>query len=57
MARDLNILCHDAVFKLTQMVPLDMFPQTAHVESVAELRRTQTGLANASPIDSTLPAR
>jgi tRNA/tmRNA/rRNA uracil-C5-methylase (TrmA/RlmC/RlmD family) len=39
MARDLNILCREGVFKLTQMVPLDMFPQTAHVESVADLRR------------------
>jgi tRNA/tmRNA/rRNA uracil-C5-methylase (TrmA/RlmC/RlmD family) len=39
MARDLNILCGDGVFNLAQLVPLDMFPQTAHVESVADLRR------------------
>jgi tRNA/tmRNA/rRNA uracil-C5-methylase (TrmA/RlmC/RlmD family) len=39
MARDLNILCAEDVFKVTQVVPLDMFPQTAHVECVAELRR------------------
>jgi tRNA/tmRNA/rRNA uracil-C5-methylase (TrmA/RlmC/RlmD family) len=38
MARDLNILCREGVFKLTQMMPLDMFPQTAHVESVADVR-------------------
>jgi 23S rRNA (uracil1939-C5)-methyltransferase len=38
MARDLNILCADAVFTVGQVVPLDMFPQTAHVESVADLR-------------------
>jgi tRNA/tmRNA/rRNA uracil-C5-methylase (TrmA/RlmC/RlmD family) len=38
MARDLNILCADNVFNLAQVVPLDMFPQTAHVESVADLR-------------------
>jgi 23S rRNA (uracil1939-C5)-methyltransferase len=38
MARDLNVLCAEGVFKLKQMVPLDMFPQTAHVESVADLR-------------------
>jgi tRNA/tmRNA/rRNA uracil-C5-methylase (TrmA/RlmC/RlmD family) len=38
MARDLNVLCADGVFKLVQVVPLDMFPQTQHVECVAELR-------------------
>ena len=39
MARDLNILCADDVFELTQVQPLDMFPQTQHVECVAALRR------------------
>lgn len=38
MARDLNILCADNVFKLTRVVPLDMFPQTQHVECIADLR-------------------
>lgn len=38
MARDLNILCSEGVFNLTHVVPLDMFPQTAHVECVADLR-------------------
>jgi tRNA/tmRNA/rRNA uracil-C5-methylase (TrmA/RlmC/RlmD family) len=38
MARDLNVLCADGVFNLMQVVPLDMFPQTQHVECVAELR-------------------
>jgi tRNA/tmRNA/rRNA uracil-C5-methylase (TrmA/RlmC/RlmD family) len=38
MARDLNVLCAESVFRLTRVVPLDMFPQTAHVECVAELR-------------------
>ena len=38
MARDLNILCGDGVFELTQVQPLDMFPQTQHVECVADLR-------------------
>ena len=38
MARDLNVLCADGVFRLVQVVPLDMFPQTQHVECVAELR-------------------
>lgn len=39
MARDLNVLCSEGVFQLVQVVPLDMFPQTQHVECVAELRR------------------
>jgi tRNA/tmRNA/rRNA uracil-C5-methylase (TrmA/RlmC/RlmD family) len=38
MARDLNILCGDGVFELAQVQPLDMFPQTQHVECVADLR-------------------
>jgi tRNA/tmRNA/rRNA uracil-C5-methylase (TrmA/RlmC/RlmD family) len=38
MARDLNIMCGDGVFKVMRIVPLDMFPQTAHVECVADLR-------------------
>ncbi len=38
MARDLNILCTDGVFELTRVQPLDMFPQTQHVECVADLR-------------------
>jgi tRNA/tmRNA/rRNA uracil-C5-methylase (TrmA/RlmC/RlmD family) len=38
MARDLNVLCADNVFNLVQVVPLDMFPQTQHVECLAELR-------------------
>jgi tRNA/tmRNA/rRNA uracil-C5-methylase (TrmA/RlmC/RlmD family) len=39
MARDLNILSSDGVFNLAQVQPLDMFPQTQHVECVADLRR------------------
>ena len=38
MARDLNVLCGDGVFELARVQPLDMFPQTQHVECVAELR-------------------
>jgi tRNA/tmRNA/rRNA uracil-C5-methylase (TrmA/RlmC/RlmD family) len=38
MARDLNILCADGVFDLVNVIPLDMFPQTQHVECVADLR-------------------
>ncbi len=38
MARDLNVLCGEGVFHLAQVVPLDMFPNTQHVECVADLR-------------------
>ena len=38
LARDLNILCVDGVFELVNVIPLDMFPQTQHVECVADLR-------------------
>jgi 23S rRNA (uracil1939-C5)-methyltransferase len=38
MARDLNVLCQEGVFELAQLLPLDMFPQTQHVECVADLR-------------------
>jgi len=40
MARDLNILCRDGVFEVLRVIPLDMFPQTQHVECVADLRAT-----------------
>jgi tRNA/tmRNA/rRNA uracil-C5-methylase (TrmA/RlmC/RlmD family) len=39
MARDLNVLCSGGVFSLARVTPLDMFPQTQHVESVADIRR------------------
>ncbi len=38
LARDLNVLCADGVFELRNVTPLDMFPQTQHVECVADLR-------------------
>jgi tRNA/tmRNA/rRNA uracil-C5-methylase (TrmA/RlmC/RlmD family) len=40
LARDLNILCANNVFELKHVVPLDMFPQTQHVECVANVRLT-----------------
>jgi tRNA/tmRNA/rRNA uracil-C5-methylase (TrmA/RlmC/RlmD family) len=43
MARDLKILCADHAFQVRQVVPLDMFPQTAHVECVADIRLGEGG--------------
>jgi tRNA/tmRNA/rRNA uracil-C5-methylase (TrmA/RlmC/RlmD family) len=39
LARDLKLLCADRVYELANVTPLDMFPQTQHVECVADLRR------------------
>ncbi len=41
MARDLKLLCAEGAFGVEQVIPLDMFPQTAHVECVADLRAAQ----------------
>ena len=49
LARDLKILCRD-VFFLESVTPVDMFPQTHHVECIAvlTLRRPLDGLTLAS---------
>ena len=40
LARDLHILCHlQPAYDLQSVQPLDMFPQTAHIECVAILER------------------
>jgi tRNA/tmRNA/rRNA uracil-C5-methylase (TrmA/RlmC/RlmD family) len=38
LARDLNVLCAGGVYEVTRVKPLDMFPQTQHVECVADIR-------------------
>lgn len=38
MARDLNALTADGVFRVVGVTPVDMFPQTQHVECVADIR-------------------
>jgi tRNA/tmRNA/rRNA uracil-C5-methylase (TrmA/RlmC/RlmD family) len=43
LARDLNVLCAGGVFELKNVTPLDMFPQTQHVECVADLRLRRDG--------------
>jgi tRNA/tmRNA/rRNA uracil-C5-methylase (TrmA/RlmC/RlmD family) len=53
MARDLNILCAEGVFTLVRVTPLDMFPQTQHVECVADVRVGESSLANRPNMVST----
>jgi tRNA/tmRNA/rRNA uracil-C5-methylase (TrmA/RlmC/RlmD family) len=50
LARDLNTLGAGSVYTLARVVPLDMFPQTQHVECVADLR------VLAAPDESSPPA-
>jgi 23S rRNA (uracil1939-C5)-methyltransferase len=40
LARDGQMLCEDGQYKLVSCQPIDMFPQTNHVESVARFERT-----------------
>jgi tRNA/tmRNA/rRNA uracil-C5-methylase (TrmA/RlmC/RlmD family) len=38
LARDLNVLCAGGIYEVKRVKPLDMFPQTQHVECVADVR-------------------
>ena len=40
LARDLKLLCASGQYRLDRVTPYDMFPQTQHVECVAEIVRT-----------------
>jgi 23S rRNA (uracil1939-C5)-methyltransferase len=52
LVRDLNVLCAGDVFQVTKIVPLDMFPQTQHVECVADVR-THNSLRVGTPVSQT----
>jgi hypothetical protein len=49
----LNILCDNGVFELRRVTPLDMFPQTQHVECVADVGAGQSNLAKWQNMGST----
>lgn len=44
LARDVSLLCADGIYQLERVTPLDMFPQTQHVECVTDLRLVQPGV-------------
>lgn len=39
LARDLKYLTKDDDYKLKKVLPIDMFPQTSHIECIASLER------------------
>ena len=43
LARDLKLLCEEDRYQLVDVQPVDLFPQTQHVECVADLRREFVG--------------
>ena len=52
LARDLGILCRRG-YTLKEVLPIDMFPQTYHIESIATLEADPSGATNARSIGST----
>jgi len=41
LSRDVKALCEDGMFRVEKVIPLDMFPQTQHVECVTDIRLTE----------------
>jgi 23S rRNA (uracil1939-C5)-methyltransferase len=39
-ARDMKVLCEENAYAVDEVRPVDMFPHTYHIESVASLSRT-----------------
>ena len=52
LARDLGILCRRG-YTLKEVLPIDMFPQTYHIEAIATLEADPSGATNARSIGST----
>jgi len=42
LSRDIKTLCESGCFEVHQVIPLDMFPQTQHVECVTDIRLKQS---------------
>ncbi|GAI59233.1 unnamed protein product, partial [marine sediment metagenome] len=42
LARDLKYLTKDDDYKLKKALPIDMFPQTSHIECIASLEKGLT---------------
>jgi 23S rRNA (uracil1939-C5)-methyltransferase len=41
LARDLIILCGENNYTLTDIVPVDMFPHTHHIETIVRLEKQE----------------
>ena len=41
LARDIKLLCQEGVYSLNMVQPVDMFPQTYHVETIASIQSVQ----------------
>lgn len=48
LARDLRVLCADA-YRLVDVRPIDLFPHTPHIESIAVCERTDTSRSISEP--------
>jgi tRNA/tmRNA/rRNA uracil-C5-methylase (TrmA/RlmC/RlmD family) len=52
LARDLNVLCGTGTYEVREVQPLDMFPQTQHVECITDVRfkKTDSAPTNIGPV-------